>query len=82
MTRTDGARRLLYGLIVIPYSVLLLAVLLVVGVPLWLLNNLWAVLTGTPLLRGNNRLGFAMYVAQNNIQAVLSGRGDVQWVPF
>ncbi|ELZ96592.1 hypothetical protein [Haloferax sulfurifontis] len=81
MARTDAARRLLLGTVVIPYMVAALAVLIVAGIPVWLLNNLWAVATGTPLLGENSRVGYYLYWAQNNLQAVVSGRGEVRWLP-
>ncbi|WP_158546610.1 hypothetical protein [Haloferax sp. Atlit-4N] len=46
-----------------------------------MLNNLWAVATGTPLLGENSRVGYYLYWAQNNLQAVVSGRGEVRWLP-
>ena len=81
MARSDGARRLALGVVVIPYMAVAIAVLLGVGIPVWLLNNLWQTIFGSPLLMENSRLGYWFYWTQNNLQAVITGRGDVEWLP-
>jgi hypothetical protein len=82
MSRVVAARRLLLGLVVIPTYGALLIVLLLLAIPIWLLNNSVAVLTGSGLFSGNSRLGYAIYSSQNNIQAVVTGRGQIEWVPI
>lgn len=80
--RLGAIRQLLLGVVVIPYSVALFVALVVVGILVWVLNSLWMLVTGSALVSGNSRLGYALYVAQNNLQAVITGRGEVVWVPF
>jgi hypothetical protein len=81
MSRMDAVRRLALGIIVIPVYGLLLLALLVIAIPAWIVNNLFAVATGNGLLAENSRLGYAIHVSQSNIQAAVTGRGQIEWVP-
>lgn len=80
--RTDAATRLAVGLVALPYNLLVIVVALLLAVPLYVLNNLWVLVFGRPLLSGNSRLGFVLYTAQANVQSVVTGRGDLRWWYF
>ena len=80
-SRGEGLRRLLVGLLLIPYMVLALVVILPVGLVLWIANNLWQIIVGAPLVGENSRIGYYLYWIQSNIQFVISGRGEAQWLP-
>jgi hypothetical protein len=81
MSRRDAAERLGLGLVIIPVYGLLLVALLVLAVPVWLLNNVFGVLTGRGLSRENSRFGYLIYWSQSNLQWVVTGRGRFQALP-
>lgn len=78
-TRADGARRIIVGIVAIPYNVLVILLALLLAIPFWLINGLWQVIRGKPLLAENSRIGYVLYTAQGNIQAVVAGRGELRW---
>lgn len=80
-TRTEGVRRLIIGLVGLPVMLIVMAVLFIIAVPVWLINNLWQIIVGSPLTAENSRLGYYFYWAQSNVQYVISGRGDFEVVP-
>lgn len=81
MSRRMALRHLAVGIVGIPYTVVVMALLMVLLIPLWLLNNVWAVVTGSSLLAENSRVGYYLYWGQNNLQALTSGRGDFSFLP-
>lgn len=81
-SRTDGARRLGAGAVAIPYNVVVMVIAIVVAIPLWLINGIWQIVVGSPLLAENSRIGYILYTAQANIQAAVTGRGDLEWWYF
>jgi hypothetical protein len=82
MSRTDGARRLLVGLVLVPWTLLFMSLYLLVGLVLWPFNALVEVAFGDGLVPENSTLGYGLYVGQDNLQWVIAGRGDPEWVPF
>jgi hypothetical protein len=77
----EGAKRLALGIVGIPYTILVSFVLMVLGVGLWLVNNAWELVLGSPLLGENTRVGYYLYWSQNNFQAIMSGRGEFSLLP-
>lgn len=81
-TRRDGLEKLAVGLIGLPLNLLLLVVLLPLFALVWLLNNSVLLLTGRRIWKGDSRLGFLLFFAQRNLQALTTGRGEFEWTPF
>jgi hypothetical protein len=81
MSRRDGLSRLAVGLVVIPVYGLLLVALLLLAIPVWLVSTLFEIVLGRPPFGRNNRLGYAIYTSQANIQHAVSGRGRIEWIP-
>ena len=79
--RTAGVRRLIIGIVGLPLMLIVMAVLFIVAIPVWFINNLWQIVFGSPLTSENSRLGYYWYVAQSNIQYIISGRGEFRIIP-
>jgi hypothetical protein len=74
----DAVRRLLVGALLIPVLLVVMAVLFMAGLVVWLVNNGWALLVGSPLFAENSRVGYYFWWAQSQIQHIMTGRGDLE----
>jgi hypothetical protein len=79
--RLTGAKHLFLIVTLGPLTLLYLTVFLVVGALAAIINNLLILFAGRAIYGESNPFGYRIYWGGNNLQAVMYGRGDHEWLP-